>query len=379
MWNKATIVVVLAAGLLFPQFDSMAQTTNATIVGDLTDPQGSAIPGAAITVKNVATGVARSTVTNEFGSYRVFPLNPGTYEVTASASGFKTKVQSDVVLDAASIVKVDFQLEVGQITETVEVTAASTLLQTQEASVGGTVTGNEVARLPVNGRNYTRLILLLPGTSDVGLSQSRGEFSGTQLISVNGQRRQDNNFTVDGVDNNFMMMNSPGGSPPMDSIQEFRVLENTSAEFGRSAGANVNVVIKSGTRDLHGSFYEYLRNDKFDANDFFANRQGTGKVPFRQNQYGFTLPAPPRQHGDQHDADPGPEGRRFLAAGADHLRPIHFDPEGGRQHRPPGIPGEQNPAGAHQSRYPVSDGHNVSPAEPAGPESQLCKHRGSAQ
>ena len=166
------------------------------------------------------------------------------------------------------------------------------MLQTQDASVGGTVTGNEVARLPVNGRNYTRLILLMPGTSDQGGSQSNGTFSGTQMISVNGQRRQDNNFTVDGVDNNFMMMNSPGMSPSMDAIQEFRVLDNTSAEFGRSSGSNVNIVIKSGTRDLHGSAYEYLRNDKFDANDFFANKQNTGKVPFRQNQYGVAVGGP---------------------------------------------------------------------------------------
>src|SRR5215831_9510514 len=112
------------------------------------------------------------------------------------------------------------------------------------------------------------------------------------LVSVNGQRRQDNNFTVDGVDNNFMMMNSPGGTPAMDAIQEFKILNNTSAEFGRSSGANVNIAIKSGTRDLHGSVYEYLRNDKFDANDFFANRQGIGKVPFRQNQYGFAAGGP---------------------------------------------------------------------------------------
>ena len=122
--------------------------------------------------------------------------------------------------------------------------------------------------------------------------KARGTFSGTQLISVNGQRRQDNNYTLDGVDNNFQMMNSPGASPPMDSIQEFRVLNNTSAEFGRSSGANVNIAIKSGTRDMHGSLYEFLRNDKFDANDFFANRQGTGKVPFRQNQYGISLGGP---------------------------------------------------------------------------------------
>ena len=112
------------------------------------------------------------------------------------------------------------------------------------------------------------------------------------MVSVNGQRTQDNNYTMDGVDNNMMFMNSPGGSPPMDAIQEFRVATGNSAEYGRSAGANVNVSIKSGTRDLHGSVYEYLRNDKFDANDWFANRQSRGKVPFRQNQYGVSVGGP---------------------------------------------------------------------------------------
>ena len=160
------------------------------------------------------------------------------------------------------------------------------------SSVGGVVTSQELQRMPVNGRNYTRLIMLMPGSSDQGGSQSMGTISGTQLISINGQRRQDNNYTVDGVDNNFMMMNSPGASPPMDSIQEFKVANNTSAEFGRSMGANVNMVVKSGTRDLHGSMYEYFRNNVLDANDFFANRQGSGKVPFRQNQYGLSFGGP---------------------------------------------------------------------------------------
>ncbi len=268
------------------------QTTNATIVGDVTDPAGSRIAGAAVTVKNAATGVGREVQANELGSYRVFPLPPGTYQVSVSASGFKTEVQQNVIVDAATNVKVDFKLEVGGIAERVEIQATASVLQTQEASVGGTVTGNEIARLPVNGRNYTRLIMLMPGTSDQGGSQSQGTFSGTQLISVNGQRRQDNNFTLDGVDNNFMMMNSPGMSPSMDAIQEFRVLDNTSAEFGRSSGSNVNIVIKSGSRNLHGSAYEYFRNDKLDANDFFANKQGTGKVPFRQNQYGVAIGGP---------------------------------------------------------------------------------------
>lgn len=281
---------VLALNLL--AISAFSQTTNSTILGSVIDAQSSVVSGATITVKDKGTGVSRTVVTDGGGSYRVFPLNPGRYEVSASMAGFKTKVIPEVIVEIASTVKVDFPLEVGQVTETVEVTAAGAILQTQEASVGGTVTGAELSRLPVNGRNYTRLIMLMPGTSDQGGSQSKGTFSGTQLISVNGQRRQDNNYTIDGVDNNFQMMNSPGASPPMDAIQEFRVLNNTSAEFGRSSGANVNIAIKSGTRDLHGSLYEYLRNDKFDANDFFANRQGTGKVPFRQNQYGISVGGP---------------------------------------------------------------------------------------
>jgi len=293
MSRKLSVSTIrFAAGILLWIPTLHAQTNNATIVGDVVDPNGGKIVGAAITVRNTATGVSRELKTSDIGEYRVYPLNPGTYEVAASAAGFKKQVQSNVVLDAAANVKVDFTLEVGAVNETVEVQAAATVLQTQDASVGGTITSSEVARLPVNGRNYTRLILLLPGTSDQGGSQSQGTFSGTQLISVNGQRRQDNNLTVDGVDNNFMMMNSPGMSPPMDAIQEFRVLDNTSAEFGRSSGSNVNVVIKSGTRSLHGSAYEYLRNDKFDANDYFANLQNTGKVPFRQNQYGVAVGGP---------------------------------------------------------------------------------------
>jgi hypothetical protein len=280
--------------LLFAPLGSVAQTTNATLVGDVVDASNSTVTEATVTVRSKSTGLSRVVTTNAEGSYRVFPLNPGTYDVTITKPGFRTQTVADVVLEVASNVKVDFKLDVGQVTETVNVTAAAPMLQTQDASIGGVVTTQELARIPVNGRNYTRLILLMPGSSDQGGSQQRGNgpISGTSLISVNGQRRQDNNFTVDGVDNNFMLMNSPGASPPMDSIQEFKVANNTSAEFGRSAGSNINMVIKSGTRDLHGSIYEYFRNDKLDANDFFANRQGSGKVPFRQNQYGAAAGGP---------------------------------------------------------------------------------------
>ncbi len=285
-------LLCLTAALMMSQFQVQAQTSNAAIVGDVMDATGAVIPGANVTVTNIATGVSRTVQNSEAGAFRIYPLQPGTSNIEASTEGFKTQLRSGVIVELAAVVKVDINLELGQVTETIEVTGEIPVLQTQDASVGGTVTNTEIARIPVNGRNYTRLILLMPGTSGQTFSQTRGTQSGTQLISVNGARPQDNNFSMDGVDNNMMMMNSPGASPPMDAIQEFRVATNNSAEFGRSAGANVNIAIKSGTRSLHGSAYEYFRNDKLDANDFFANRSDTGKVPFRQNQYGAALGGP---------------------------------------------------------------------------------------
>jgi hypothetical protein len=277
---------------LFQAAGAGAQTA-ATIVGDATDSSGAAVPGVTVTVIHEGTGVERQVQTNEAGQYRVTPLNPGTYTIQIESAGFKRQVRSGVVLEVSAVLEVDFTLQVGEVTETIEVTAVTPALQTEEASVGNVVNSAELERLPVNQRNYTRLILLMSGTSSVTRSQSRGTGqSGTGLFSVNGGRPQDNNFTLDGVDSNMMMMNSPGMSPPMDAIQEFKVATNTGSEFGRSMGANVNMVMKSGTRDLHGTLYEYLRNDKFDANEFFANRNGLGKTPFRLNQYGVSVGGP---------------------------------------------------------------------------------------
>jgi hypothetical protein len=290
--NQTTFRKLYLLGLLALPGAAFAQSTDAVIVGIVSDGTGAAAVGAAITAVNDATGVSREGLTNETGAYRIGPLVPGTYTLTTKLNGFKTKVQKEVSLQTGAVLKIDFALEVGSVSESIEVTGAAPMLQTQETSVGGVITTSQLQRIPVNGRNYTRLLVLMPGTSDVRRSQGRGDLSGTQMVSVNGQRTQDNNYTMDGVDNNMMFMNSPGGSPPMDAIQEFRVATGNSAEYGRSAGANVNVSIKSGTRDLHGSAYWFVRNDKFDANEFFANRQGRGKVPFRQNQYGIAIGGP---------------------------------------------------------------------------------------
>jgi hypothetical protein len=285
----------LVLGLLVCLFQAepVNAQTAATIVGDITDSSGAVAPNVTVTVINEGTKIERRVQTNEAGQYRVTPLNPGTYTIQVETPGFKREVRSGVVLEVATVLEVDFSLKVGQLTETISVTGVTPVLQTEDASVGNVVTSKELEHLPVNQRNYTRLILLMPGTSSVSRSQSQGvNQSGTALFSVNGGRPQDNNYTLDGVDSNMQMMNSPGISPPMDAIQEFKVATNTGAEFGRSMGANVSMVMKSGTRDLHGTVYEYLRNDKFDANEFFANRNRLGKTPFRLNQYGVSLGGP---------------------------------------------------------------------------------------
>ncbi|MEP7364866.1 MAG: carboxypeptidase-like regulatory domain-containing protein [Acidobacteriota bacterium] len=291
MYPKRPLALYLLVTLLMCT-GAFAQSTDAVLVGIVLDATGSAVAGANVSAVNTATNVARTVPTNESGSYRIGPLVPGSYEVRVGNAGFKTKVQTGVVLQTGATVKIDFSLDVGDVTERIEVSAVAPMLQTQETSVGAVIDTAQLQRIPVNGRNYTRLLVLTPGTSDIRRSQGRGDLSGTQMVSVNGQRTQDNSYTMDGLDNNMMFMNSPGGSPPMDAIQEFRVATGNSAEYGRSAGANVNLSIKSGTRDLHGSAYWYVRNDKFDANEFFANRQGSGKVPFRQNQYGLSAGGP---------------------------------------------------------------------------------------
>lgn len=267
--------------------------TAATIVGDVHDATGAVAPNVTVKVTSQATGVVRTVTTNNEGQYRITPLNPGTYNVEIEAVGFKSQVRPDVVLPVAAVLEVDFTLEVGQVSERIEVTAAAPILRTEEASVGNVVTSQELQSLPVNQRNYTRLILLGAGTSSVSRSQNQGVAqSGTGLFSVNGGRPQDNNFTLDGFDSNMQMMNSPGISPPMDALQEFKVATNTGSEFGRSMGANVSMVIKSGSRDVHGTLYEYLRNSAFDANEFFANKSGLGVTPFRLNQYGVAIGGP---------------------------------------------------------------------------------------
>ncbi|MEI9978508.1 MAG: carboxypeptidase-like regulatory domain-containing protein [Edaphobacter sp.] len=268
-----------------------AQTSD--LSGELRDPSHALVPNALVKVTQDATGVVQETHTNGSGAY-FFLLQPGNYSMDITATGFKPIHREDIVLKVAQPARLDFSLEVGGDSQTVTVEAGTEVLQ-ESTSVGTTISEDEISRLPVNGvdgRNYTSLVLLTPGVSDVSVAGGDGTISGTNLYSVNGQRNQDNHYTLDGVDNNFLHKQSPGLSPPMDAMKEFRVATNNAAEFGRSAGANVALVTKSGGRKLHGSAYVYSRQALFDANDWFNDHNGIAKQPFHYAQFGASVGGP---------------------------------------------------------------------------------------
>ena len=257
-----------------------AQTFRGTILGTVTDPSGAVVSGAKVTVRNVATGLERTTETSADGSYSVPELPIGTYTVTITQSGFQTAVTTGVVVDVASERRVDAALKAGQVSTTVEV-SGETLpqVETTSAELGGTLTANTIENLPVNGRDYTKLIYLNPGVSGSPdqITDSPGSFG---TFSMNGSRGRSNNFLLDGTDMNDGYRNDPAineagvfGDPatilPIDAVGELRVLSNYEAEYGRNSGAVVNIVTKSGTNELHGSGLEYFRSSKLDARDFF--------------------------------------------------------------------------------------------------------------
>ena len=266
-----------------------AQTNVGQITGQVTDTAGAPIPACTITAINTQTGLKQTVNTDRSGNY-VFPSLPtGAYNLRAESRGFRTAESTGVVLDAASRRTVDFKLEVGSISEAVSVSAATDQVQTTSGEISRTITGTQVSQIPLNGRNYTQLLQLLPGavstTTDpfnLGLSTT-----GTR---INGVRSNSIYFNVDGADNLDNGANSNAiVNPSLDTIAEIKVLTSSySAEFGGRAGAMLNVVTKSGGRQYHGTVFEFARNDLFDARSFFATR----KEPLRFNNFGWTLGGP---------------------------------------------------------------------------------------
>lgn len=285
--------VLFAFGLGFPHA-TFAQVESGTIDGVILDDSGAVISGARVTVTNTATSQARRTVTNTSGEYSVPFLAPGTYDIEASKDGFATFVQRGLTLQVDQTLAANITLRPGSLTETVEVTAQSPPLQTETAKLGNVVNGRQVQTLPLNGRNFMDLASLTAGTTPAEPGSRNNAEGG---FSSNGNRSYDNNIMLDGVDNNSLSPDLRNGtdfmvSPPPDAIQEFNV-ETTGygPEFGRGGGAAVNIAIKSGGNAFHGNVWEYLRNDKLDARNFFDTTD-TKTPPYKQNQFGFTVGGP---------------------------------------------------------------------------------------
>jgi hypothetical protein len=279
-----------------------AQTTTADLVGSVLDPSGAAIPGATIVATNVATNVEHRALSEKNGEYRLGQLPPGDYTISVEAAGFSKLVQSGVSLQVNQQSRLDLSLHVGGTNQTVEVTGHPPLLETETSSVGNVVGERLVNQLPLNGRNFVQLATLSPGVTGVGTSatgtiQGGGrpddKRAGSEIFS-NGNREGDNNYLIDGTDDNERLTLSLVLRPGVDSVREFQIqTSNYSADIGRNSGAVINVVTKSGTNQFHGTLFEYIRNSAVDARTYF-NRPPSVFPSFKLNQFGGSVGGPVR-------------------------------------------------------------------------------------
>src|ERR1700720_4728485 len=273
-----------------------AQVDAGAILGTITDSSGAPVRGATVTLTNEGTSATLSTTTGNDGEYKFTPVSIGQYTVTANFQGFATTTQKHITVNVGAEVVANFALKPGAVTETIEVASTIPVLETQDASVGQVVDSRNVNNLPLNGRNFTFLAQLAAGVN-TPQADTRGN-AASGAFSANGLRPAQNNYLLDGIDNNSDTVDFLNGTnfvvlPPVDAIQEFKVqTSDFSAEYGRSGAAVLNATIKSGTNQLHGSVWEFFRNDKLDAADFFENAGGVPKGELRQNQFGFTAGGP---------------------------------------------------------------------------------------
>src|SRR6267378_2815153 len=291
-------VLATSAALAFylgVSLPASAQVDSGGIRGTVKDQSGAVVSGAKVTLTNEDTSLVTETITSDDGNYSFVPVKISTYTLAVEFQGFQKATQRHIQVEVQQQVKADFILVPGSVSQSVEVTAVAPLLQTQDASVANLATSAQINSLPLNGRNYTFLAQLGPGVTSLsatrGLDQS-GSFVANGLTTVH------NNYILDGIDNNSDVVDFLNGAayvnlPPPDAIQEFKVqTSNFSAEFGRAGGAVVNATVKSGTNRIHGTLWEFLRNDKFDAADeYFANPK-IAKGELRRNQFGGAIGGP---------------------------------------------------------------------------------------
>lgn len=289
------VVVVLLLSVL-PVF---AQVDTGSIAGTVRDAQGAGLPSATVTFVETSTNATFKTQADATGNYVSAPLRPGIYKVTAEAQGFKSQARTDVSLKVQDRLRLDFDMQVGSVSESVEVKGETPAVQTDTSSLGQVVTAQQMTELPLNGRDYVQLATLNTGVvrTSSGTNGNTGGSStgGLNSFVANGTRGTLNNFLLDGIDNNS---NDNGGvvlRTNVDAIQEFKIQTNSySAEFGRSGGAVVNAITKSGTNAIHGDVFEFFRNSALDSRDYFEDPTSR-KASFKQNQFGGTLGGPIRK------------------------------------------------------------------------------------
>lgn len=286
-------VLLFSVACSFFAARGMAQVSTGAINGTVRDASGAVIPQAAVALKNVATGVMRTTRTNDAGIYALLDIPPGRYTLAVSRLGFVTATETNLLVQVNQTTSYDFKLQVGTSQQEVTVSATAATVETSTAELGTAVQTREVNDLPLNGRNFTELLSLTPGVSPINTSQSNGFMANPvgafTFPSVNGQTNRSNFYFLDGINNQNDYASAYAVSPVVDDIQEFKVQShNDTAQFGGALGGIINVVTKSGTNQFHGSLWEFLRNNAFDArNPFFANT-----IPFKQNQFGGSVGGP---------------------------------------------------------------------------------------
>ncbi len=277
-----------------------AQVAGGTVSGTVTDTHARVIPGAQIAITNVDTGVGRTVTTNDDGFYTAPNLLPGNYELKFSAPGFKTELRSGIALTVGAAAVLDLTMQVGTTIETVQVTSEAPAVQLGTSDISAVVNATTVRELPLNGRSWTDLAQLQPGVNmihtqpDFAAGTYRGNRGFGQQLTISGARPQQNNYRLDGVSLNDYANGAPGsvlgGNLGVDAIQEFSVLtSNYSAEYGKTSGGVVNAITRSGTNQIHGSVYEFLRNSALDARNFF---DGDKIPPFKRNQFGGAIGGP---------------------------------------------------------------------------------------
>ena len=275
---------------------AVAQTQFASVRGQVEDGSGAVVPNAALTLTNVDQNRSWSTTTNEAGAYVFQQIPPGNYKLQVEAQGFKRLTREGLTLQVAQIAEIGLKLELGSVTESIQVSAETPLLETASSTLGEVVNSRTSENLPLNGRNVLQLVALTPGiNANTGFYNSGGGSGSINAVgfSANGGRNVSTAVMLDGSPQEVMGYNQPAYVPSPDALQEFKVQTNSmSAEYGRTGGAVINMVHRSGTSEFHGALYEFLRNNAFDANGFFNNLNGRQKAAFRYNQFGFTAGGP---------------------------------------------------------------------------------------